>query len=55
MMLDLSEFDVYCDEHGITVDETPVAFAAWMYERGMNVDLGLITETIPTHITERNI
>jgi hypothetical protein len=26
-------FDRYCDEHGITDDETPAAFAAWLNER----------------------
>jgi hypothetical protein len=30
---DLSDFDRYCDEHKITDEETPMAFAAWLHER----------------------
>jgi hypothetical protein len=29
---DFSDFDRYCDEHGIQPGEEPAAFAAWLHE-----------------------
>ena len=29
---DFSDFDRYCDEHGIRPGEEPAAFAAWLHE-----------------------
>lgn len=32
MSHDFSDFDRYCDEHGIQSGEEPAAFAAWLHE-----------------------
>ena len=32
MTADFSDFDRYCDEHGISESELPMAFAAWLHE-----------------------
>ena len=33
MSSDWSDFDRYCDEHGIKPGEAPAAFAAWLHEK----------------------
>ena len=32
MNFDLADFDRYCEEHQITDEEAPIAFAAWLHE-----------------------